>query len=104
MCILTGTYLVGSCTVSTILGTVKWFNEKKGFGFISEEVGRDIFVHHSAIAGEGFHTLKEGETVEYEVEGGQKGLKATNVRRLGGEVRDGSVVEPRHLQFSKAAE
>ncbi len=72
--------------MGTITGKVKWFNDQKGFGFISGEAGQDIFVHHTAIVAEGFRTLKEGETVEYEAEAGPKGLKATNVRRLGGEV------------------
>ena len=63
-------------------GKVKWFNDQKGFGFICGEGDKDIFVHHTAIAAEGFRSLKEGETVEYEAEAGPKGLKATNVRRL----------------------
>jgi cold shock protein len=62
-------------------GKVKWFNDQKGFGFISGEGGQDIFVHHTAIVSEGFRTLKEGEAVEYDCEPGPKGLKATNVRR-----------------------
>jgi cold shock protein len=67
-------------------GKVKWFNDQKGFGFISGEEGQDIFVHHTAIAAEGFRTLKEGEAVEFDCEPGPKGLKATNVTRLGVEV------------------
>lgn len=64
-------------------GTVKWFNEKKGYGFISRESGEgDIFVHHSAILGEGFKTLNEGDRVEYTVTQGQKGLAADEVRKL----------------------
>ena len=64
-------------------GKVKWFNGTKGFGFIAaEQDGKDIFVHHSVIEGEGFKTLKENETVEYDVESSEKGLKATKVRRL----------------------
>lgn len=60
-------------------GKVKWFNESKGFGFIEQDSGEDIFVHYSAISGDGFKTLKEGQAVEYEVTDGPKGLKAENV-------------------------
>ena len=62
-------------------GTVKWFNDQKGFGFIAAENGKDIFVHHSVIEGQGFKTLQDGETVEYEAEDGPKGSKATRVKR-----------------------
>jgi CspA family cold shock protein len=62
-------------------GTVKWFNDAKGFGFISQEGGEDVFVHHTAITMDGFRTLKEGERVEFEVVQGPKGLQAANVRR-----------------------
>ena len=62
-------------------GTVKWFNEAKGFGFISQEGGEDVFVHFSAIQGEGFKTLAEGERLEFEVTRGPKGLQAANVKR-----------------------
>ena len=64
-------------------GKVKWFNDQKGFGFVTaEEGGRDVFVHHTVIEGDGFKTLQDGETVEYEAEDGAKGLKATKVKRL----------------------
>ena len=60
-------------------GTVKWFNEAKGFGFISRESGEDVFVHFSAIQGGGFRTLHEGQTVQFEVVKGPKGFQAANV-------------------------
>jgi CspA family cold shock protein len=63
-------------------GTVKWFNEKKGFGFLSHDDGTDLFIHHSGIAGNGFKTLYEGERVEFEVEKGDKGLRAVQVRTI----------------------
>ena len=62
-------------------GTVKWFNDQKGFGFIAAEDNRDVFVHHSVIEGDGYKTLEDGESVEYEAEDGPKGLKALKVRR-----------------------
>ena len=61
-------------------GTVKWFSDEKGFGFIQQEGGEDVFVHHSAIVADGFRSLSEGQVVEFEVTKGQKGLQATNVR------------------------
>jgi CspA family cold shock protein len=64
-------------------GRVKWFNDKKGFGFIQQEDGSDVFVHFSTIQGDGFRTLKEGEEVEFDVQQGAKGLQAANVRRIG---------------------
>ena len=62
-----------------ISGTVKWFNGDKGYGFIAREGGPDVFVHYSAIQGEGFKNLEEGQKVEFEVEQGPKGPQATNV-------------------------
>ncbi len=64
-------------------GTVKWFNDAKGFGFITQEGGgEDVFVHHTAIQSEGFRTLAEGQKVEFEVKKGPKGLQAANVKPL----------------------
>ena len=62
-----------------ILGTVKWFNGEKGYGFIEREDGDDVFVHYSAILGDGFRNLDEGQRVEFAVEQGPKGLQATSV-------------------------
>jgi CspA family cold shock protein len=64
-------------------GKVKWFNTRKGFGFISEDSGQDVFVHHTGIAMEGFRNLKDGEAVRFEVETGVKGPYAVNVIRSG---------------------
>jgi len=63
-------------------GTVKWFNNEKGYGFISREAGEDVFVHHSAIQGNGFKSLNEGDTIEFDVAKGPKGLQAQNVVKL----------------------
>jgi CspA family cold shock protein len=63
-------------------GTVKWFNDTKGFGFITGEDGSDVFVHYSSIQGDGFKSLAEGQAVSYEVEDGPKGPKAVNVNKV----------------------
>ena len=65
-----------------VKGTVKWFNERKGFGFLSQDDGEDVFVHYSSIEGSGFKNLAEGQAVEFEVQKGPKGLQAVNVRSL----------------------
>jgi len=64
-------------------GTVKWFNAKKGFGFISDETGKDVFVHFSALQMDGFKVLDEGEAVEFDVVNGEKGPQASNVVKIG---------------------
>ena len=64
-------------------GTVKWFNAKKGFGFISDETGMDVFVHFSALQMDGFNVLDEGEAVEFDVVNGEKGPQASNVVKVG---------------------
>ena len=66
----------------TVKGTVKWFNESKGYGFLSQPEGEDIFVHYTAIQANGFRTLKEGQEVEFNVERGPKGMQASNVTIL----------------------
>lgn len=63
-------------------GTVKWFNDSKGFGFIAQESGEDVFVHFSAIQGDGFKSLSEGDKVEFEITKGNKGIQAANVTRI----------------------
>ncbi len=63
-------------------GTVKWFNESKGYGFITADEGKDVFVHYSAIQGEGFKTLNEGQKVSFEIVNGEKGPQASNVVKL----------------------
>jgi CspA family cold shock protein len=65
-------------------GTVKWFSDEKGYGFISREGGEDVFVHFTGIVGEGFRSLAEGQVVEFEVTQGRKGPQATNVRPVQG--------------------
>jgi len=62
-----------------VIGTVKWFNDSKGFGFISREAGEDVFVHYSAITADGFRTLAEGQKVEFSIEESPKGPQAVNV-------------------------
>ena len=64
------------------LGTVKWFNSSKGYGFISRESGDDVFVHHTAINGDGYKSLNEGDRIEFDVTRGPKGLQAANVTKI----------------------
>jgi cold shock protein len=68
--------------MATAQGHVKWFNDAKGYGFIAREDGPDVFVHYSAIAGDGFRSLSEGQAVQFEITEGPKGLQATNVVKL----------------------
>ncbi|AFT81119.1 cold-shock protein [Leuconostoc carnosum] len=63
-------------------GTVKWFNGEKGYGFVTRENGEDVFAHFSAIQGDGFKTLEEGQAVEFEVESSDRGLQAANITKL----------------------
>lgn len=65
-----------------IVGTVKWFNNNKGYGFIAREDGEDVFVHYSAIQGEGYKSLEEGQKVEFSIEKGPKGLQAANLVKV----------------------
>jgi CspA family cold shock protein len=65
-----------------VTGTVKWFNDAKGYGFLAVEGGKDVFVHYSAIASEGFRSLAEGDRVEFSIEKGPKGPSAANVRKI----------------------
>jgi CspA family cold shock protein len=69
--------------MSIATGRVKWFNDAKGYGFIAREDGPDVFVHYSAIQGDGFRSLAEGQQVQFEITEGPKGLQATNVTKLG---------------------
>lgn len=66
-----------------VQGTVKWFNSEKGFGFISQESGPDVFAHFSEIQSNGFKSLEDGQKVNFEVEQGQRGLQATNITKIG---------------------
>ncbi len=69
-------------STNMVNGTVKWFNDSKGFGFIEQENGEDVFCHFSAIAGDGFKSLAEGDSVTFEITTGPKGLQAANVRMI----------------------
>ena len=82
--VFAGFRAVGTCTkeCEVAQGTVKWFNDTKGFGFVSQPGGEDIFVHHTAILADGFRTLPEGASVEFDIVQGPKGLQAANVRLL----------------------
>ena len=64
------------------IGTVKWFNNAKGYGFLAREGGPDVFVHYTALSGDGYRSLEEGQSVEFSIEEGDKGLQATNVQVL----------------------
>ena len=72
--------LGGNCVMAQ--GTVKWFNESKGYGFITADEGRDVFVHYSAILGDGFKTLAEGQKVSFDIVNGEKGPQASNVSKI----------------------
>ena len=65
-----------------VRGKVKWFNNQKGYGFIAADTGKDVFVHHSSIQGDGYKSLEEGQEVEFDIENGQKGEKAVNVVKI----------------------
>jgi len=73
-------FITGDCKMAN--GTVKWFNDSKGYGFIEQEDGKDVFVHHSGINATGFKSLNEGDRVSFDIEDGQKGPAATNVTVL----------------------
>ena len=88
-------------------GVVKWFNDAKGFGFIQHTSGRDVFVHYSVISSDGFKTLKDGETVEYELKEGPKGLQASKVVRTkkdDGSSEDGDTTETESEETSSSTE
>lgn len=91
---------------STLKGVVKWFNDAKGFGFIEHSSGRDVFVHYSVITADGFKTLKDGETVEYELKEGPKGLQAAKVTRTkkDDEMSDASASDESSLDGGSASE
>ena len=72
----------GKDTMERAKGNVKWFNDAKGYGFLAQDGGKDVFVHHSAIVAEGFRSLTEGDKVEFSIEQGPKGPSAVNVRRI----------------------
>jgi CspA family cold shock protein len=76
-----------------LLGKVKWFNDAKGYGFITHEDGRDVFVHYSTITGDGFKTLTQGQEVQYEAEDGPKGLHASLVLKAAGEAGEEAQTE-----------
>jgi cold shock protein len=86
----TGTMVLGQCQCMVLQvggnivqqGTVKWFNAEKGYGFVSVEGGNDVFVHYTAILGDGFRTLEEGQRVEFDIVDGQRGPQAANVTKL----------------------
>jgi CspA family cold shock protein len=77
-----GTHVHEGGDVERLKGTVKWFNNAKGYGFIGHEGGADVFVHYSAISAEGYKSLQEGDAVEFEIVQGQKGPQAANVNKL----------------------
>lgn len=82
MRVAAGLYFSIGGTVLSLQGTVKWFNDAKGYGFITTDEGKDVFVHFSAIAMDGFKSLAEGQRVEFDITQGQKGEQAVNVVRL----------------------
>jgi cold shock protein len=79
--VTSGVPVKGGSKVDTMKGTVKWFNNAKGYGFIGREDGPDVFVHYSAISSEGYKSLQEGDPVEFEITQGQKGPQAANVTK-----------------------